>query len=113
MKARPILRLWKSQGRWQFAYYSPETVLRVRTQGDLLKLLEFYSCPFIELRTPRTKFARRHYVERVRPALRWYCRQFSVPTPTWLANDESILLCSPSEARALFGTRPLAIREFE
>lgn len=113
MKARPILRVWKVGRRWRFDYYSPETVLPfIRSRVALIHCLEFYSCPFIGLRVADSTAARRHHVQKVRPALRWFCKQLRVTVPRWLRSDGRYLSCSRKEHLALFGPAPLAIREF-
>lgn len=113
MKAMPQMLLVKVRGKWRFDYRKPETILpQVRSRTALLAALDYYACLYALLRLPRNRMARRDYVERIRPALRWYCRCFRVRAPRWLATDKDFATMSEALRRNLFGAKPLRVREF-
>lgn len=109
MRPTPILVLEKVGDRWTFDYYKPESVLpSVTTRAALVRTLALHPIPV----TPDSQRARRLHVERVRPALRWFCRAFQVRVPSWLASDNCFLELPRAEHDAMFGPAPLSIREF-
>lgn len=91
---------------------SPDKVLRIHNVDDLKSQLEHYAHPLIKQTSPDSKFARRWYVEKIRPALRYYCLKYSVKVPSWLKDDEYYLGLTDREKQDLFGTTKLKPREF-
>lgn len=92
---------------------TPSDVLKIQDKRELYAQLDHYSQPFIRLSLPNDPFARKHYVEKVRPALRYYCKKFGVKVPDWLANDDYFKNMPDDEKRDMFGTHQLSHREFE
>lgn len=92
---------------------SPSDAVRIHSKEELRAQLEHYSKPFIKhVVQPNTAFARKHYVEKIRPALRFYCKKFGVKVPEWLVNDDYFKNLDDSEKQELFGTTELSHREF-
>jgi hypothetical protein len=92
---------------------TPEGVHRIESKDELVVQLAHYSHPFIRHTVmPKTKFARKHYVEKTRPALRYYCKKYQVEVPAWLANEDYFVNLPEKEKLELFGTSTLSIREF-
>jgi len=92
---------------------TPSDAVRIHSKGELLAQLEHYSRPFIKHTVqPNTPFARKHYVEKIRPALRFYCKKFGVKVPQWLENDDYFKNLDDDQKRDLFGTTELSFREF-
>lgn len=115
MIAKPHIRAKKRDGsdRSFVEYVKPETVLKCTTKKQLQKYLDWYSYPFIKNRVPDEKSARRQYVEKVRPALRWYCKKFGVDVPEWLKSNGGYDKLSPEDHEQHFGKDPLDVREFQ
>jgi hypothetical protein len=92
---------------------TPSSILRIFSKDELKAQLEHYSHPMIKHTVlPRTPFARKHYVEKIRPALRFYCKKYGLAVPSWLSNDDYYKNLSDSEKHDLFGTTKLSFREF-
>lgn len=89
----------------------PENVLEVNNKVDLQHYLDFYRRPMIALYI-ETEFARRYYVERIRPVLRFYCEYYEVEVPAWLKDDSHYKEMDPAQLKKLFGDRPLEYRRF-
>ena len=90
----------------------PSQVIRCPDREELEAQLDHYSGPLWQRQVPDSTFARRFYVERVRPALRYYCRKFDVEVPGWLKNDSYFMEIKSPERERLFGPDPLRPREF-
>jgi len=91
---------------------TPSNVVDIQDADELKHQLEHYSHPFLKHLVPKTTFARRFHVERVRPALRYYCNKFQVKVPPWLASDAYYLELPDDEKLDMFGTTELHVREF-
>ncbi len=91
----------------------PHTYVKVKSKEDLEELLEYFShhLNWTKL-VPNKTFARRTYVEKTRPALRYYCEKYGVEVPEWLANDKMFVDMAPSKKQELFGTQEINITEF-
>lgn len=118
MRAKAILRFKdpdETNARaHDFHYYTPEDVMPgVKDRKALETALKWYANPFIRKHTPDSTFARRRYVEKVRPTLRWYCKKFGVNVPAWLKGNGHYDKLGPEEHEAFFGKDPLDVREFE
>lgn len=94
--------------------FTPEGVVPIYNREELLHQLKHYSQELMSLHTPDSVTARRHYVELIRPALRYYCKKFHVDPPKWLASDEYYTKHMPAKERTdHFGLKPLRIAEFQ
>lgn len=92
---------------------TPDKVLRIHDVRELKAQLDHYSHPFIQhVVLPNTAFARKFYVEKVRPALRYYCLKFGEKIPEWLKNDDYYHQLPDDQKQELFGTTKLSKREF-
>jgi hypothetical protein len=91
---------------------SPSDVLYVPDKEELDLLLEHYGTGDLEQMVSDSPFARRWYVEKIRPALRYYCARFSVPPPDWLAQDEEFTEMDEAQMKEIFGVSQLRPREF-
>lgn len=115
MRARPILVLWRVRGQWRFDYFKPETVLTsIKTPEHLKATLTALAEPGAGMGHGTSALQRRHHVERVRPALRWFCRVHHRRVPRWLrVESDARYFGLPAEVHArLFGRRALTVREF-
>lgn len=92
---------------------APRDVIRISDRKELQAQLAHYNRPFIKLLLPESKFARKFYVEKVRPALRYYCQKYNEPVPEWLKDDHYFENLSDKEKLDMFGTVELKIREFK
>ncbi len=91
---------------------SPSDVLQIHTPEEMQARLQHYQ-RFVGLKIMYdTQGARKRYVEKVRPALRYYCKKFSVAVPDFLKNDRYYTTLPDEEKQELFGTTQLNIREF-
>lgn len=115
MKARAHLDLQRAENLWKVQYHTPELTLpRCTSKVSLESLLQHYANPHIRLIVPDSVFARRFYVERVRPALRWFCKKYGVSTPSWLNGNAHYDELPPEQFAEYFGEGgPLKVREFE
>lgn len=94
--------------------HTPLTVLPVYNRDELKYQLQHYAKLLTHLTTVDSVEARRHYVELIRPALRYYCKKFQVETPEWLKSDDYYTkVLSASERQRMFGLKPLRIGEFQ
>lgn len=91
---------------------TPASVLVVRDADDLRAKLSAYSDPVKNKVVKNTAKDRRWYVEKVQPALRYYCDRFEVDVPDWLATNGHWERMSDEEKEKLFGPEPLKLREF-
>lgn len=114
MRAKPHLDLQQDGARWKFDYRTPESILpHVKNKDALLKTLAYHSNPFIKHHTLDSPLSRRHHVEKVRPAMRWFCKKYGVNVPSWLEGNMHYDELPPDEHEELFGKEPLKVREFE
>ena len=91
---------------------SPSQVLRIHDKEELEMQLKHYSRGILGLMIRNSQFARRWHVEKVRPALRYYCKKYQVKIPHWLENDDEYRHMSDEEKTRHFGTTKLSLREF-
>lgn len=90
---------------------TPETVLPIPNARELRAQLDHYSRPFLDHNLPGdppSPFVRRWYVEKTRPALRWYCARFGIEVPDWLHGNGLWDRIDDEERATLFGPGPLA-----
>lgn len=100
-------------GKKRLKIITPSMVVHIGDKDELKLQLDHYKKPVIGDLVPNTKLARRHLVEHVRPALRYWCTKFGVEVPDWLQNEERFTQLSPEEKMEMFGTDRLDIREFK
>lgn len=91
---------------------TPSGCLRIKSKEELKAQLDHYANPLLKMTLPDSKFARLHYVEKIRPALRFYCKKFGVTVPHWLQADSFYTDKPVEEKMDLFGTDKLHIVEF-
>lgn len=91
---------------------TPASVLVVHDVDDLQQKLEAYSDPIDSGAVKNTPQARRWFVEKTLPALRFYCDRIGVPQPDWLATNGHWERMSDQDKQRLFGPEPLKLREF-
>lgn len=114
MIAEPHLNLTKKGNRYSFTYHKPESILpSIKSKEDLKAALDYYAHPFIKSTSHDSTFSRRHVVEKVRPALRWFCKKYGENVPSWLEGNRHYDEIPKEEHEALFGEGPLKVREFE
>ena len=91
----------------------PEKLLgrKFKSADDVKAALAMYESGQWQHYTNGTVGDRRWHAERIRPALRFLCRQFDVKPPPWLAGNYEGL--SDEDRKDLFGSPPLAVREFK
>lgn len=93
---------------------TPEMVLPVHNKEELEAQLKHYARGLLSLTVADSVSARRKYIELIRPALRYYCKKYSVEPPKWLATDDYYTkTMSASERQTNFGMKPLRIGEFQ
>jgi len=91
---------------------APSDVLKIPDRNELKMQLAHYAGPFIKHQLPDSKFARKHYVEYVRPALRYYCQKFQMKVPDWLKDEHYFENLPDKEKMDLFGTLEIKVKEF-
>lgn len=91
---------------------TPSSVLMIHSVDELNERLEAFSDPIKNKVVPNTEKARRWYVEKILPALRFYCDRLGVEQPDWLATNGHWERMSDEEKQQLFGPEPLKLREF-
>lgn len=91
---------------------TPASVLVVSDAATLQEKLEAFSDPIKNKAVKNTTKARRWYVEKVLPALRYYCDRYGVPQPDWLATNGHWERMTDEDKARLFGPEPLKLREF-
>lgn len=91
---------------------TPASVLVVLDEDDLEEKLAAFSDPIrngVVRNAPRD---RRWYVEKILPALRYYCGKYEVDVPGWLANNDHWEGMPEDQQERLFGPGELRLREF-
>jgi len=91
---------------------TPASVLVIHTADELNDMLDKFSDPITNKVVKNTSKDRRWYVEKILPALRFYCDRFGVDKPGWLATNGHWLRMSDVEKCSLFGGGSLKYREF-
>ncbi len=92
---------------------APSSIIRIPDREELRLQLKHYSRPFIKHQLPDNQFARKTYVEKVRPALRYYCQKFGINVPDWLKDERYFENLPDKEKLDMFGTLELKIAEFK
>lgn len=91
---------------------TPMSVLMIHNANELNERLEAFSDPIKNKVVKNTPKDRRWYVEKILPALRFYCDRLGVEKPDWLATNGHWERMSPEEQKNLFGPEPLRLRDF-
>jgi hypothetical protein len=91
---------------------TPASVLQVGDVDDLQEKLDAYSDPIKNGVVKNNTKARRWYVEKVLPALRYFCDRYEVSQPDWLATNGHWERMTDEDKTRLFGSEPLKLREF-
>jgi hypothetical protein len=91
---------------------TPASVLVVLGADDLREKLDAFSDPIRNGVVRNTPRGRRWYVEKILPALRFYCAKYDVEVPSWLVGNNHWKGMPPEEQEHLFGSGELRFREF-
>ena len=91
---------------------TPASVLVISSVEQLQERLTAFSDPIKNKVVKNTTKARRWYVEKILPALRYYCDRLGVPQPPWLATNGHWERMTDEEKKRLFGPEPLKMRDF-
>jgi len=92
---------------------TPASVMVINNAEELTAKLEGFADPFKNRLLPNTKTSHLLYLTRYMPALRFYCKQFSVEVPEWLEENTMWEEMSDKEKKKRFGTTELNLREFQ
>jgi hypothetical protein len=115
MHAHPQPHIVKKGGKViSITLYKPEDIVPgIESADDLAKAMDFFKHPFVFQRIPPTKHARRWFVVKVRPALRWFCKMYQQDVPPWLNGNGIYDAMSPEERQEIFGQPELTVQEFD
>lgn len=91
---------------------TPASVLVVLDADDLERKLAAFSDPVASGVVRNSPRGRRWYVEKILPALRYYCGKYDVDVPGWLQSNDHWEEMSEDELEHLFGPGELRLREF-
>lgn len=101
---------YDSRGKVHGHMAFPHDFIKAKSKEDVEHILEHFGHHAVWwTQIPSTTFARRNFVEKVRPAMRFYCQKYSVPIPKWLEDDKQFEDMPPSKKKELFGTDELCI----
>lgn len=91
---------------------TPASVMSIHDADELRQKLDAYSDPIKNKAIKNTTEDRRWYVEKILPALRFFCDRYGVDQPGWLATNGHWDRLSGDEKVRLFGPEPIKMREF-
>ena len=91
---------------------TPTAVLVVLGKADLEKKLAAFSDPIKNGVVRNSPKDRRWFVEKILPALRFYCGKYDVEQPDWLVGNNHWVTMTEEEQERLFGPGELRLREF-
>ena len=91
---------------------TPASVLVVLDEDDLESKLAAFSDPIANGVVRNSPRGRRWYVEKILPALRYYCDKYEVDVPDWLASDNHWKSMAGAEQVLLLVLGKLRLREF-
>lgn len=91
---------------------TPASVLSIHSADELRQKLDAYSDPIKNKAIKNTAKDRRWYVEKILPALRFFCERYDVEVPGWLATNGHWDRLGEDEKVRLFGPEPIKMREF-
>lgn len=92
--------------------FTPASVLMVLGADDLRRKLGEFSDPVKNGVIRNSHRGRRWYVEKILPALRFYCGKYGVEQPDWLVGNNHWESMSGADKKKLFGPGDLRLREF-
>lgn len=92
---------------------TPYAVIVVTSPDDLAAKLRDFSDPVGNGVVKNSRRGRRWYVEKILPALRYFCRKYQVDQPDWLADVGRWKDLSGADSERLFGPGDLRLREFQ
>ena len=92
---------------------TPASVLVVLGKEDLEQKLHAFSDPISNGVVRNVPRDRRWYVEKILPALRFYCQKYDVEVPGWLVGNNHWEGKPKAEQEQLFGPGELRLREFQ
>lgn len=116
-KHHAIFEVHDDGGKKSIGVITPKKAIRIDSKDELQAQLEHYAKAggpvFLRNMLPDDAKARYRHVRYVRPALRYYCRKFSIKIPKWLDDDSHFSTLSKGEMVNLFG-KPIKfpVREF-
>jgi len=91
---------------------TPASVLVVLGREDLEQKLAAFADPVRNKVVRNAPKDRRWYVEKILPALRFYCDKYDVEQPSWLVGNNHWEGMPRDEQERLFGPGDLRFREF-
>lgn len=92
---------------------TPASVFVIGDANQLQEKLDAFSDPIKNGAIKNTEKDRRWYVEKVLPALRFYCDRLGVKQPDWLATNGHWMRMTDEEKQRLFGPEPIKLRDFQ
>lgn len=107
-----ILEIDDSADESVISVLTPYSVIVVTSVDDLERKLRDFADP-IPGAVKNTRRGRRWYVEKILPALRYFCRKYQVDPPDWLADVGRWRDLSKGDSERLFGPGELRLREFQ
>lgn len=114
MTAGPfILEIDDDGGEPALRVTTPAAVLVVLSADDLASKLVQFSDPVANGVVRNSRHGRRWYVEKILPALRFYCAKFGAAVPDWLADTDRWVDLPDEDKDLLFGPGDLRLREFQ
>jgi len=90
----------------------PDKVVRCRNKDELEETLAFYSRPMIDDMVKPSKSNRLYYIQRIRPALRYFCKKYGVTIPKALEGNGRWEDYEPQTKLKIFGVQDFRTLEF-
>lgn len=113
MSAGPfILEIDDDGGEPSLHVLTPASVLVVLGKEDLERKLDAFSDPIANGVVRNRPRDRRWFVEKILPALRFYCGKYDVEQPDWLVGNNHWEGMDDATKERLFGPGELRLREF-
>jgi hypothetical protein len=102
-------------GSEHVSFVYPHQVVNVRSKQALIEALEHYSHPAPLMDSSehmKSKDGMRYMVEWAFPALRWFCKVYGNPVPSWLKGNGFADGMNDKDYKKHFGTEPLSVKEW-
>lgn len=97
-----------------FSLHSPEKALPgVHDKKTLETALHYYGGQMGHTHVPDSKNAQRYHIQKVRPALRWFCKRYGVPVPEWLKGNGVYDNMTDAERKKHYGREEMNTTDFE
>lgn len=90
----------------------PDEVVRPADAEELKELLQQYTQPRIDSMVKGDPAHRLHYIQRIRPALRYFCKKFGMPIPRALEGNGAWGGLPRESCLKTFGVPYLRVLEF-